>query len=277
MREDCDRGCRVDGQEIPTIDHVSQLLLTLQGAGVLTFPSTRDAGGNRRYELDTLDLPDRKDTWEQALNRYDAGILKAYLVPPSLAGVDDLGATGAKILDGMLKEYIQDFAVFAADHMSALVKTVHARNHGPARVPPPDILAYEVPASVRKLYLEVLRLLGGSKNNDPAAWVDAPALLDQLGVPLRTAPLEAGEKEAKEPGRGRDLTGQREERREDARTHEGEDAVGAPGETEDAEQTPMPVDESSGVSVDHGSGPLRRSIVGRSEVRSPRRSSLNAR
>ena len=42
------------------------------------------------YELEVLDLPDRKDVWHQALNRYDAGILKAYLVPPSLAGIEDL-------------------------------------------------------------------------------------------------------------------------------------------------------------------------------------------
>ena len=38
---------------------------------------------------EVLDLPDRKDVWHQALNRFDAGILKAYLVPPSLAGLED--------------------------------------------------------------------------------------------------------------------------------------------------------------------------------------------
>lgn len=224
---------RADGQEISTVDHVSQLLQALQGSGSITFPSTRDAGGNKRYELELLQLPDRKDTWHQALNRFDAGILKAYLVPPSLAGVEDLAATGAKILDGMLKEFVQDLAQFAADQLTGLVRTVHAMNQGPAKIPPPELLAYEVPAAIRKLYLEVLRLVGAANTSEPAAaWVDVPALLDQLGVPLRTAPLPV-KPGAQDPGRPRDLVGDREERREDARTVGGEDAVGGQDEAEE--------------------------------------------
>lgn len=222
---------RVGGEELSTIDHVSQLLIALQGSGVLTFPSTRDANGNKRYELDTLEVPDRKDVWNQALNRYDGGILKAYLVPPSLTGIEDLAAAGAKILDGMLREFIQDLAQFAADQLTAIVRVVHAVNREPAKVPPPEILAYEVPAAIRKLYLEVLRLVGAANTAEPAAaWVDVPALLDQLGVPLRTAPLPV-ERSPGQDGRPRDVTSDREARREDARTPDGEDAVGAPDES----------------------------------------------
>jgi hypothetical protein len=76
---------KVEGSELPSIKHMNKLLAMLKGSGSITFPSTRDASGNKRYELEVLDLPDRKDVWHQALNRYDAGILKAYLVPPSPA------------------------------------------------------------------------------------------------------------------------------------------------------------------------------------------------
>ena len=223
---------KVRGQEVPNITHVSQLLMTLRGSGAVTFPSTRDATGNRRYELDVLNLPDRKDVWAQALNRFDAGILKAYLVPPSLGGLEDLAAAGAKILDGMLREFIQDLACFAADALTELVAKVHAVNHDVTRVPTPEVLAYEVPAAVRKLYLEVLRLIGAANREQaPADWVDVPALLDQLGVPIRTAPLRSSDERESgaPPGRPPDMTGERQGRREDARTEEGEDTRPPPG------------------------------------------------
>ena len=67
-------------------------------------------------------------------------------------------------------------------NLTELVAIVHAKNHDPAKVPAPEIMAYEVPAAVRKLYLEVLRLLGAAQSGEaPADWVDVPALLDQLG------------------------------------------------------------------------------------------------
>ena len=212
---------KVDGAEVPGIRHVNQLLMALRGSGVVTFPSTRDANGQKRYELDVLDLPDRKDVWHQALNRYDGGILKAYLVPPSLAGIEDLAAAGARVLDGMLREFIQDLATFAAVNLTGLVEIVHAMNHDPAKVPAPEILAYEVPAAVRKLYLEVLRLIGAAGREEaPADWVDVPALLDQLGVPLRTTPVRSEGMPGSPTGRPPDLTSDREERRESERSHE---------------------------------------------------------
>ncbi|HBP18001.1 MAG TPA: hypothetical protein DEA08_09435 [Planctomycetes bacterium] len=227
---------KVNGAEVPNSRYVNQLLATLRGSGSVTFPSTRDNNGNRRYELDVLNLPDRKDVWHQALNRHDGGILKAYLVPPSLAGVEDLAAAGARVLDGMLREFIQDLAQFASDNLTELVAIVHSANHDPSRVPPPEILAFEVPAAIRKLYLEVLRLVSASGREEaPADWVDVPALLDQLGVPLRTAPLQReGKARGAGPGRPRDMTGERQERRESARTPAGEDATGAEEEGEAA-------------------------------------------
>jgi len=126
----------------------------------------------------------------------------------------------------MLREFIQDLAVFAANNLTELVAIVHAKNHDPAKVPAPEILAYEVPAAVRKLYLEVLRLLGAARSGDaPADWVDVPALLDQLGVPLRTAPAsekQQGRASHGVPGRPPDMTSDRQERREDSRTPEEE-------------------------------------------------------
>lgn len=231
---------QVDGRDVQITEYMGQLSSALRGSGTLALPSVRDVNGHRRYELETLDIPDRKDVWQQALNYHDAGILMAYLVPPRLAGLDDIAATGAKVLDGALKEFIQDFAQFAAENLTRLVATVHAINHDPDKVPPPEVLAYEIPAAARKLYLEVLRLVSAAKlEQPPAAWIDVPGLLDQLGVPLRTTPAETeGPAPSPPVGRPPDLTGDREERREDARTPEGEDAVGAEDEGQDEGGTP---------------------------------------
>ena len=109
--------------------------------------------------------------------------------------------------------------VSAGQELGLEASTGYSR-YDPAKVAPPTILAYEVPAAVRKLYLEVLRLIGAANSGDaPADWVDVPALLDQLGVPLRTAPVEKAEGDGL-PGRPPDLTSGQQERREDARTDE---------------------------------------------------------
>ena len=217
-----------EGDSASAIDHMNELLVELRGSGAITLPSERDEKGERYYGLDVLNLPDRQNVWDRALNRYDAGILRAYLVPPRLGGLEDIGASGARTLDGMLKEFIQDLAQFAADELTRLVAKVHRVNHDETRVPPPEIKAYEVPATIRKLYLEVLRLVSSAQREEsPADWVDVPALLDQLGVPLRSEPLPP-QPASGSPGRPRDLTGGREARREEARTDEGESSVGRP-------------------------------------------------
>jgi len=207
------------GTEVNAIDHMNQLLGALQGSDAVTFPSERDEKGNLIYDVRLLDAPDRQTVWERSLSRFDAGILRAYLVPPRLAGLEEIAATGARTLDGMLKEFIQDLAQFAADQLTQLVAKVHRHNHPESRVPPPEIKAYEVPASVRKLYLEVLRLVSAAKREEsPADWVDVPSLLDQLGVPLRREPLKGSS--SAPTGRPPDLTGGRQERREAARSED---------------------------------------------------------
>ncbi|MBL4850210.1 MAG: hypothetical protein JKY65_32175 [Planctomycetes bacterium] len=220
----------VDGQDADALDHINRLTTQLSGGGSLALPSDRDEKGNFLYEVDHLETADRQGVWERALNRYDAGILRAYLVPPGLGGLEDVAAAGARTLDGMLKEFVQDLAQFAADELTKIVTTVHRYNHSERHVPAPEVLAYEVPASVRKLYLEVLRLVSAAGREEaPADWVDVPALLDQLGVPLRSEPLAPIPRGGRRGGRPRDLIGGREARREAARTDAGEDATGRRG------------------------------------------------
>ena len=217
----------VEGQQVDGFEHVNGLLTELRGSGSLALPNDRDAKGQREYEIDLLNVPDRQGVWERALNRYDAGILRAYLVPPRLGGLDDVGAAGARTLDGMLKEFVQDLAQFAAEQLTEIVSTVHRYNHSEREVAAPEVLAYEVPATVRKLYLEVLRLVSAAQRDEaPADWVDVPALLDQLGVPIRSEPQRSRGRSGGLRGRPRDVTSERQERREQARTERGEDAVG---------------------------------------------------
>lgn len=225
---------KVGGSEVEIPDHVLQLLLDLQGSGGIALPSVRDSHGERKYDVQAFNLPDRARVWDDALDRAEAEVFKAYLVPPGMAGaVDGEGAT--KALEGMLREFIEDLAGFAAQGLTRLVHLVHAANYDPEKVAPPDVIATDVgKVAARKTYLEVLRLANSAAGGEISARADLPKLLDLLGIPVREKPEEeededvAGddEKSGEEPGRPRDPFGDREQRREDATTSEGEDDTG---------------------------------------------------
>lgn len=215
--------------EISPVELVSLLVSRLRGGGVMTLPSDRDAEGNRLYEVEALELPDRSQVFEAALNRFDGKKLAAYLVPPGITGFAESGGGAAsRVLRDMFSTFVEGLVGHAATTLTKLVACVHEQNHNPSRVPAAEVRAGEIPEKVSKLYLEVLKAVGeGARLGER---VDVNSLLDHLGVPVRTdAPMEGGGPGGGGPGRGRprDATGAREERREDARTDEGADDTGA--------------------------------------------------
>lgn len=211
-----------DGTKQTIPDFVTSLLMALNGGGAVTFPQKFDKDGNKLYELATLDLPDREGVWSEAIRRREARIFMAYL-----ALMGDGAAASAKTLDGLLKEIVQDIAEWVSELLTEIVATVHARNYT-AEEPPPGIVATDVgKASAKKILAEVLRMVSG---DELARWVDVSKALDRLGVPVHESPQE---QESQDPlGRPKDLSGDRDERRDDAITEEGEDATGAEGEGE---------------------------------------------
>lgn len=230
--------------EEENVKRIGRLVTALIGSGVIALPDDRDDLGNRRWDVETLDLPDRSSVWTSALNRYDGRILLAYLVSPSLAGLEDMSASAGRVLEGMLSEFIQDLVEWVAENLTKIVEIVHCVNHDPRLVPAPVVKGGDVPAAVRKTLLEVLKLAVQVRGGTALAALDVDRILDTIGAPTRPpsveptpspggapAPSEAPPgPPARPPGRPRDATSAREARREGARTPEGEEATGAPAE-----------------------------------------------
>lgn len=239
-----DGKVEVDGTTYTVSDYVNLLLADLRGSGQVSLPSVRDANGNKKYELDVLEIPDRKDTWEQALNRCECEMFIAYLVSPTLSGgMDGVGGAASKTLDGMLREHVEDLANWVAKNLERIVGIVHRANYDPEEVEEPEVVATDVgKAAARKIMQEVLRLANSAARGELALRVDLPAVLDKLGVPLRDEPPEfpegwGGPSSSEPEGRSKEPGSDREERREDGRTEEGEEDTGAPRD-DDGEQTP---------------------------------------
>lgn len=217
------------GEEVTVGDFVAEKYAELVSGGSMSLPSERwDNGtGEKMFELMPLELPERSEVFDRALNRWDSQKLAAYLVPPAMPMLEEgIGGGASRVLKDLFSLFVEGFVGFAAGELQALVDRVHAQNHDPRKVPPPEVGANEIPDKVQKLYLETLRLVGDAARLGER--VDVDGLLDHLGVPRRPdSPDEGGTAEGKKPaGRPRDMAGEREERREDARTEEGEDDTG---------------------------------------------------
>lgn len=213
-----------DGEDAMTVaDYVASLLQALRGGGAAVFPSQFDENGNKLYDLDVLDLPDRDQVWLRSLGRLDNRILLAYLASPTLAGVEDMAAAASRSLEGMLKEFVQDLADWVATNLTEIVAKVYAVNYTDDM--PPEIRATDVgKAGAKKMLLEVLRIA----SDETSRYVDVAKGLDKLGIDVLDTPIPVPEPA---DGRTRDMSSDREERRERGQTEEAEDATGEGDET----------------------------------------------
>lgn len=222
------------GKEVSVQKLVRSIFASLRNAGVASLPSDLGSDDKARYEIQVMDLPDRSDVWLHALNRFDEQILTAYLVPPGITGVQDvMSGGGARVTENLFGAFLEILLEFLAGELTQLVEWCWEKNHLTGA--PPEILPNRLPERMQKLYLEVLKLVGGERVGQV---IDVNALLGQLDVAIRA---DAGEAEAaggdpgsgpggRPPGRPRDATGEREKRREDAESPEGQDDTGAPRE-----------------------------------------------
>jgi len=223
---------KINGVDVPIPHYVNQMLMALRSSGSVTFPSSFDESGNRLYEIDTLDLPDREGIWTKAIGRREQRMLISYL---ALLG-ENASAGAAKMVDGLLKEFIQDIATWVSDDLTSIIATVHAANYDPDKIKSPEVEATDVgKTSAKKMLVEVLRMTNGDQIN---RWADIPRALDRLGVPVLEQELEPPEPEipAALPPDAPDGTSDREERREDARTEGGEDDRGSKRQDKDRDE-----------------------------------------
>lgn len=230
--------------------HCTALMDDLRGSGTAAFPSKRE-DGQPLYEVEQLEVPDRAHVWEEALNRCEANLFLAFLVAPQLTGIEDASAgAGARQLDGMLREHVEDLATWVAAGLSDVVRVVHRKNYDPAKVTAPEVVATDVgKREAKKIALEVLRMATQAAQGEVSMRTDIPALLDRLGIPVIEAPegwergVGFGLPDAADPategtanGRPEDQAGDRADRREDAATEDGEEDTGATDPVESAQE-----------------------------------------
>lgn len=229
-----------EGQEVSPIQHTVSIAMGLRGGGVAGLPSERDENGNPFYDIENLDLPDRSHVWFRARDRRERAMMIAFLAAPSLGGLDSAADGDAKVLDSMLRDYVEQLATFAAKGLTRIVGLVHAANYDPAVVLPPEVAATDVgKQAAKKMLKELLGLANQQPAGELARCLDVPTALDRLGAPVRapeTAPEPpAGPTPPKQPGApgaatgpAKDETSGREERRERAKTDAGEEDTGKP-------------------------------------------------
>lgn len=226
-----------DGNERSNAQTVVSAFLGLRGGGVATLPSELTPGSSslRAWGIEALNLPDRSNAWDLVINRQDARLLLASMVPPSSVGAEGATFAGARVPATTFAEVVQKHANDAAQELAHVVATWSALVYGPD-VEPPRVFAREIPAARRKLLLDVFTRVADATQRLPdgrevtlGELVD-PSILPELGVPSRD-PEKAARKPApvvevggggSQPGPDRSATSGREERRDAAREPEGE-------------------------------------------------------
>jgi len=217
-------------------DFIAAQMETLMGGGYLPLPNDGWKDGRYEYEVVPLELPERSEVFERALNRFDSQVFAAYCVPPAMAQIDDaIGGGAARVLQQLFSTFVEGLACHAAHELSGLVAIVHGLNYDTKKVLAPEVGANEIPDKVQKLYLDVLAKIGDAAQLGER--VDVDQLLDYMGVPRKDgAPKEPMPAGSGGPGAGRprEPMGKREERREDAATPEGQEDTGAPRDEDGA-------------------------------------------
>lgn len=238
------RILKAPGGKVTTADGVTtdvaalagQIFASLYGGGTAVLPSGNDENGAPKYEVSVLDLPDRSGVFDNSLNRFDVQILISYLVSPGSTGVQDpMSGGAARVIENMFGSFVEELLEFMACELTKIVEIVWEKNHARGSDVPPEILPNKLPERVQKIYLEVLKTVAQAA--DLGSRVDVNALINRLNIPLRedaedadAAPPKGAPAPGRPPGRPRDSAGEREKRREDAPTEDGQEDTGAPRE-----------------------------------------------
>lgn len=216
---------KVDGREVSAVSILRGQLQSLRNGSTITLPSTRDASGNQAWDAKVLDHPDRHQIFDHAITSRSIRLMQAALCP---------GRAPDKASEEQMMDTVQRVCDFAARTLTRMVATVMELRHGPG-APFTQVLANDVPKRKLRLAQDVFRTCADGIQRLPdgrqARLKDLvhPEIFDQLGI--RARPLSEAARDPSDPslapspgrpGRPIDVTGGREERRDAARTVEGE-------------------------------------------------------
>lgn len=220
-----------DGTKVHATKLLRSILTAARNGSAVVVPAKRDKDGNRVWELDKLELPDRDGVFQHACQDTDARMMLATLSPP---GMED-----GSYEEELFFSFVQSVSNFAAKVLSRIVATTHWLNHGTrgSAAEPPEVIANDVPLRKKRILKEVFGKVADAVHYTSEGkeytlgGMVSPEILDQLGVgrlsvaeaahdPKPAAPAPGG------PGRPLDLTSDREDRRDDAETDAGSEDTG---------------------------------------------------
>ena len=227
----------IDGVPYRASDIAASAIQALQGGGTAVFPpGVEKESKERTWSVTPMQLPDVSDTWHKALTQRAVEKLVASYVPPAAGGVASPSAAGAKAATDPFVTLLRSASEWVARHvLQPVVDAVHEINHG-RKYRAPRVAARELPEIKIKRLTEIFRAIalqprkaGEGKEVTLAELVGVDILKD-LNLPTRSESEAAREKAAPAPpgapGRPRELQGDRETRRENSPTNEGEDDTG---------------------------------------------------
>lgn len=230
----------INGQKISAVKLLRSQMLSLRNGSVITLPGTLDQGGNPLWRLEApFQQGQGHQIAKQAIDARD--VRKAWAALSPGGGVDK--ATEEQFMDS-----VQSVCDFAAAFLTRVVNTPLRLRYG-ADAPFVQVLANDIPKRKLRIVTQVFTSVASAQQRLPdgrvytlAELVD-PEILDQLGIKSRKVEDAAhgGEPEPEPPpappGRPLEPAGDREERRDDAETIEGEeDTGGADVEREERSQ-----------------------------------------
>lgn len=233
---------KVNGQEIDATKILRAAILSLRNGSALILPSSYTQGGEPLWKVDVLKTTEgAAAAFDKSLDRYDVQILEASFVPRG--GVD-------KATEEQISDSAQRICDFAAERVSEVIAVVDRLRNG-KRADAPRLLANDVPKRKRKLLLEIFGHVKDAvhETSDGKRYKMSelvhPEILPQLGVRTRTieeaarAPRPGDEGPAPgQPGRPIEPSGDRDQRRDDSRTIDGESDTGG-GDVERQERESM--------------------------------------
>ncbi len=221
---------KVNGQDVDATKILRAAVLSLRNGSALILPSTYTAGGEPLWKVDVLKATEgAAQAFEKSLDRFDAQILEASFVPQG--GVD-------KATEEQVSDSAQRICDFAAERVSEVIAVVDRIRNG-KRADCPRALANDVPKRKRKLLLEVFGHVKDAVHETRAGKRFTMAervgveIIPQLGLPMRTEeeaarsprPADDGPKPGA-PGRPGKPTSDRDQRRDDSKTIDGESDTG---------------------------------------------------
>lgn len=220
---------KVNGQDVDATKILRAAILSLRNGSALVLPSTYNAGNEPLWKVDVLKTTEgAAEAFDKSLDRYDAQILEASFCPKG--GVD-------KATEEQVSDSAQRICDFAAERVSDVIAVVDRIRNG-RRADCPRALANDVPKRKRKLLLEVFGHVKDAvhETRDGKRFKMSERvgveIIAQLGLPMRSeeeaarAPRPGDGATSGDPGRPTSPTGERDQRREDSPTIEGEGDTG---------------------------------------------------